>query len=133
MSIHKFLIATTFMIVSALLIGGLYYPDSFAMNLADKSLMFAVLRAVLGVLLVGLLVTDPPRSLILRSVIGTTSVLLVIISTYLLLNFQMFLLDAVVFLQVAIIFGIEALETRRIVIPVREKRSAVQKIPVYTS
>lgn len=133
MSIYKFLIATTFMFVTALLVGGLYYQDSFAMNLADTSLNFAVLRAILGVLLIGLLVTNPPRSLPLRSIVGFTSILLVVMSVYLVMNFQMFLLDAVMFLQVAIIFGIEALETRRTVIPVREKRSAVQKIPVYTT
>ncbi len=133
MSIYKFLIASTFIFVTALLVGGLYYPGSFAMNLADTTTTFAALRAVVAVLLVGLLITNPPRSIVLRSIIGVTSLLLVSISTYLVMNFQMYVLDAVVFLQVAIIFGIEALESRRIVIPVREKRTEVHKIPVYTN
>lgn len=133
MSIYKFLIATTLVFVSALLIGGMYYPDSFAMNLADTTTTFTVLRAVICLMLIGLLFTNPPRSLALRSIVGVGSVFLFVMNAYLVTNFQVFLLDAVVFLEVAIIFGIEALESRRTAIPVRKKPSAIHKIPVYTN
>lgn len=133
MSIYKFLIASTLVFVSALLIGGIYFPGSFAMYLASTAMTFTVLRAVVAVLLIGLLFTNPPRSLALRSIVGFTSVFLFVMNAYLVMNFQMFLLDAVVFLQVAILFGIEALESRRTVIPVREKRTAAHKVPVYTN
>ncbi len=133
MSIYKFLIATTLVLVSALLIGGFYYPNSLVMYLVDTSPILTGLKIAVAVLLFSLLVTNPPRSRALRTTVGGTSVFLFIMTAYLMLTFQMFVLDAVVFLQVAILFGIEALETRRIVIPVREKRTAVHKVPVYTS
>ena len=131
MSIYKFLIAVTLMFVSALLIGGMYYPNSFAMIMADTSTMFTALRAVICVLLFGLLVTNPPRSLALRTSVGVGSLFLLGITVYQLMNFQMFILDAIVFVEVAIIFAIEAFESRRVSIPVREKRSTIQRIPVY--
>ncbi|MEO5499681.1 MAG: hypothetical protein ABIR46_04235 [Candidatus Saccharimonadales bacterium] len=133
MSVYKFLIAATLVFVSALLIGGIYYPGSFAMILADTKMTFTVLRAVVCILLIGLLLTNPPRSIVLRSIVGAGSVFLLIMISYLLLNFQMYLLDAIVFLEVTIIFGIEALESRKTVMPIREKHTGVHKIPVYTN
>lgn len=131
MPVYRFLIAATFVLVSALLVGGLYYPDSYAMILADTTMTFTILRSVVCVLLIGLLVTNPPRSIVLRNIIGASSVFLLILTSYLLLNFQMHLLDAIVFVEVAIIFGIEALESSRTIIPIREKRSSVHKSLVY--
>lgn len=133
MSIYKFLITTTLVFVSALFIGGVYYPESFAMILADTTMSFAILRAILCILLIILLVTNPPRSLAIRTAVGTSALFLVVVTLQLLLNFQMHLLDAVVFMQVAIIFGIEALETRNTPIPVREKRTAIHKTRVLTN
>lgn len=133
MSIFKFLIATTLVFVSALLIGGIYYPNTLPMSLADTTIAFTLLRAVICVLLIGLLFTNPPRSSTLRYIVGAGSVLLFIVNAYLTLNFQILLFDAIVFLEVAIIFGIEALESRKTIVPVKKKRPAVRKIPAFTN
>lgn len=110
MNISKLLVGSTILMVVALVVGSVVYPNSLVMNFAGKTESYDFLRGGLVVLLIGLLVTNPPRSVLLRSVLATGSVLLVATSVHLLLTYQINILDVIVFMQIAIIFGIEALE-----------------------
>lgn len=130
MSSGKTLIISTLLFVLLLLTGSIYFPQTFLMSLADTSVTYQVLRAAIVILLVSILVTKPPRSLKLRSMIGAWSFLLAIQAVESLLSYHLRLLDGLVFLEVAIILAIEALETRQI--PVTKKPSPAKRIPVVS-
>lgn len=128
----KLLIGSTLLLIVALLLGGLYYPDSLLMSLINTSDPYFYIRGVIAVLLLSLLVTKPPRSRLLRTVIGAWSIVLGFVSIQSLFNYQLALFDALVFLEVAVIFAVEALETR-VTIPVNKKPSQPHRIPVVTT
>lgn len=131
MAATKLLIAATLLLVVALLVGGIYYPESLLMSLTDTSDSYVAIRLTMAVLLLSLLLTKPPRSRLLRSVIGAWSIVLAVTSVQALLNYQLRLFDALVFLEVAVVFAVEALETR-VTIPVEKKPSKRHRIPVAT-
>lgn len=128
----KWLIASTLVVVMALMAGGVYYPDALVMSMADTSLYFTLIRGVIVVLLLSLLLTKPPRSQALRLVIGLWSALLATVSLQGFIDYRIQLFDALIFLEVAVIFAVEALETR-VTIPVSKKPSQRHRIPVATT
>ena len=103
-------IAGTFLITASLLIGGLYYPDSPLMWLASTTISFAVIRGIILALLGVLLVVRPPRPLYLRALIGAVAAALGATVVWLTATYMIQPIDTVVFIEVAIVFGIEALE-----------------------
>lgn len=131
MTVHKTLIAITLLAVAGLIGGSVYYPDTFWMSFAASDPSLLAIRTGVAALLVALLVTTPPRSKELRAVIGAGSLILVVVATQQLFAYHLGLFDALVFMEVAIIFAIEALETRTR-IPVRQKDSPAKKIPVLS-
>lgn len=118
----KLLIGLTLVLVSILFIGGVFYPRSFLMAFAGTSSAYMVLRVVIMGLLIGLLVTNPPRSRLFRTMLATWAIALAVLAGQLLLSYQLFLLDAVLFIEIAIIFGTEALE--------HSSAATTKKIPV---
>lgn len=131
------IVGTTALLVLMLLIGGIFYPNSLEMQLASTSLVYTIIRVAIIALLLIVLFTNPPRSEALRSVLGAWALLLAALSSSILVSYQIEFFDAIVFMQVAIILGIEALEftpdpvaakTRRI--PVRYARPAPRKINI---
>lgn len=85
--------------------------DSLLTVLWSSAVEYQVVRVVLIALLFGLLFTTPPRSMRFRVALGVVSVVLLFGSAAMLLGYQMKILDAVIFLEIAIICGIEALES----------------------
>ena len=67
-------------------------------------------RALILTLLLSLLVIKVPRPMALRLVVGITSMSLVVGSIYLLGNYQLALLDGLLFITLASVLGFEALE-----------------------
>lgn len=128
-STSKVLIGWTLVFIAALLLTGLYYPQSLLMAFAGSGTAYIIIRAVIMVLLIGLLVTHPPRSLLFRTMLGVWAVALSVLVGQLLLSYQIHILDAVVFIEVAIIFAIEALEMSKVGKPVARK-IPVRKISV---
>lgn len=130
MNIGKTLIVATLLLVMLLFIGGIYYPNTLEMSFANTTASYTVLRAVIIFLLISILVTNPPRSRALRAVIGVWSLLLASVAVQIFHGYEIHLLDAIVFMQVAIILAIEALEKTEI--PVTKKPSLPRKIPVIS-
>ena len=128
---NKPLIASVLIFVLALIYGGIYQSSSFLMSLADTSLPYMVLRGGVAVLLVILLLSKPPRSYLVRMTVGIASVVLATLSIGMLYSYEVRVFDAVVFLEVAIIFALEALEVRTI--HVKEKYLPPKKINVRTA
>lgn len=131
MTSGKTLVISTLLFVLLLLAGSIYFPDTFLMSLADTSPTYLFLRAAIVVLLISILVTKPPRSLMLRGMIGSWSFLLAVQAIEALFSYELRLLDGLVFLEVAIILAIEALETRQI--PVTKKHTPARRIPVVSA
>jgi hypothetical protein len=130
---YKLLIGATLLLVAGLIVGSIFSPDSLMVSLAGTDMTSSMLRIGVGVLLLVLLFTNPPRSYALRSVLGAGAIVLAIVSVQMLLSYRLYLLDAIVFLEVAILFGIEALEVRSRSIPVRHKETKAHKIPVLSA
>ncbi len=107
----KAIIVGTIMLTASLLIGGAYYPDFPLMWMAGTTNEFQLVRAGLMVILTILLFSNPPRMLAVRFGIAAAAVVLGFATVQLLSAYQLNLFDAIVFAQIAIIFGIEALES----------------------
>lgn len=93
-----------------LLTFGLIAPDSPVVWMASTSVNFAILRIIMIAILLGLLLTNPPRNIYFRMFVSVFSVILVswgLSATY---DNQMKLLDSMSLLEVAISAGLIALE-----------------------
>lgn len=106
----KTLIIATILLTTALLIGGIYYPNAYLMWFAGTSTAFAVVRAGLIVILGILLFSNPPRAHYFRYGLAFVAVVLGIVTVACVMSYKLSGLDASVFIETAIIFGIEALE-----------------------
>lgn len=107
----RLLIAGTIILTTALLLGGIYYPDDPFMWLASTSTNFEVIRAGLIALLAVLFFADPPRAIFFRVILAACASVLVIGTLWMLSTYTMYLIDAIMFVEIAIIFGVEALES----------------------
>lgn len=128
--ISRVLISLTLMLVLALYVGSVFYPNTFVMSLAETTTAYALIRGGIIVLLIGLLMTYAPRTIVFRLALGAWALALAVTALQLVLTYQMNLLDAVVFTELAIIFAIEALETRSI--PIKKPYIPARRIPVTT-
>lgn len=89
---------------------GVVNPNSSVMWMASTSFNFAFLRIILMAILVGLLVTNPPRNIYFRAFIAVFSVILVgwtLNTTY---HNQMKFLDTLSLLEVSICASLTILE-----------------------
>lgn len=108
----KHLIITgTIALVAAMLIGPHINSDALVSELWLSTLEYDIIRIAFIAMLLGLVFSTIPRSVSFRALLCVMSVILVASASVMLLRYQMRLLDAVIFIQVAIIFAIEAAET----------------------
>lgn len=107
----KMLIGGTLILTLGMLILGITNPAHPLMWLASTSQGYELTRAGLVVLLAALLFSNPPRAVYFRVILGVVAAGLAVSTVALLLSYEMNLLDAIVFSEVAIIFAIEALES----------------------
>jgi hypothetical protein len=107
----KILITLTILLIGALLLCGMYLPNAPLMWVASTALNYAYIRIGLLLVLLGLLFTNPPRALYFRAALGLVALILGVTTVYMLFTYQMYVVDVVVFLEVAIICGLEALES----------------------
>lgn len=106
----KTLIVGTILLTTTLLVSGTYFPNSPIMWLAGASLGFEIIRAGLIIILAILLFSHPPRALYFRYTIGAIALALCIATVALAVDYKINLFDMIIFIETAIIFGIEALE-----------------------
>lgn len=110
MGMKRLMIIITTLLVGAMLFSGLYQPEAPLMWMAETTTNYAYMRAALIVVLLTLLVTTPPRSsyfrIFLMAFSGALGISTILLSHW----YAIGLLDAIVFLEVAIILMIESLE-----------------------
>ncbi|HEX7484041.1 MAG TPA: hypothetical protein VF281_02715 [Candidatus Saccharimonadales bacterium] len=119
------LIITTTLLIGAMLFDGLYYPNSPLMWLASTDTVYAYVRLGLMICLLGLLVFRPPRLFYNRVFLGVLAGGLAAITCVLVGEYTIEFLDAIIFIEVAIIFMIEALETDQLTLRQLEAKSTL--------
>lgn len=107
----QILIAGTAILLVAVMVGTGVAQDNVLQVFASSDQAIQVIRLLLLGLLIGLLLTSPPRSAYFRTVLGAGSILLVIGSAAMLVGDYMLLLDALIFMEAAIIFAVDAIES----------------------
>ncbi len=105
------LVIGTITLLGCMIAGQQLTSDSLLSVFWSSAIEYQVTRVVLVSLLLGLLFTTPPRSMRFRMALGLVAGALFCGSAAMLLGYQMRILDAVMFIQIAIIFAIEALES----------------------
>lgn len=110
MGAKRLMILVTIFLVGAMLFSGLYQPDAPLMWLAATTTNYAYMRAALIVVLLTLLITEPPRSANFRIFLAAFSVGLGISTILLSYWYAVGLMDAIIFIEVAIILMLESLE-----------------------
>lgn len=106
----KLLLVMTFIGFSILLIFGFVNPDSPVMWLASTSIEFTILRLVLIAILFAMFVTNPPRNVIFRAVVGATCMVLAGWALFATYENSMKILDTMMILESTIICGLMVLE-----------------------
>jgi hypothetical protein len=125
---NKTVYAGAGLIALALLAGSLFIPGSFVMTLASSSVAANVARIVIIGLMIGLIITNPPRSRVFRTALGVASVGFLGYAWNHAMSGTIQLADSILYLQAAIAFAIEALETRVPVTDAEEEQPT--QIPV---
>lgn len=106
----QLLIIATLLLTVALILGEHYYPNAPLMWMTIASPEGTWLRyGVIGLLAL-VLFSHPPRGVVMRAGLGGSALILAIATIQWLTSYHIGLIDAVVYIEVAIIVGIEALE-----------------------
>ncbi len=121
---RRIIIAGTIAFLIAIMTMTSMGQDGLLQAFVSNDLVFQGVRLGLIGLLITLLVTSPPRSLEFRSFLYMASAALTFSVVFMLSEYTMAVLDALLFVEVAIIFALEAIES-----PALAKGMA-KKIPV---
>lgn len=120
----RIIIAGTIALLATVFLGSLFHIEHTLLILTSGSIEFQVIRLALIGLLAALLIWSPPRSLDFRTILGAVSAVLTFGTAFMLSNYQIGIFDALIFIEVALIFALESAEASLLV-----KRPA-KKIPV---
>lgn len=107
----RIIVIGTATLLLATIIGTAVAQDSLVQVFASSEVALQVIRLLLIGLLVSLFLTSPPRSIYFRSILGVCSVFLATGVVTMLAKNYMLLLDTIVFIEIAIIFAIDAIES----------------------
>lgn len=107
----RIIIAGTIAFLAAITVGTTFVHDPLLQAFIASDLLSQTVRLVLIGLLTVLFFTAPPRSIEFRTALGFASGLLSIGVAIMMSQYSIALLDALLFVEVAIIFALEALES----------------------
>lgn len=110
MTTKNILIAATMAALGGLVLGGTINNNDHLYGLVSTGWAFEWIRFGLFATLGALLVWSPPRSMQFRIFLAAASGLLAATAMGLTFNYAMNVIDLAIFLEVAAIFGLEALE-----------------------
>ena len=98
------------LITLTLILGSILVPNSFIMTFVSTESAIVAMRFVLAVLMIALIVTNPPRTHTLRALLGGASFLFLTWAINYALSGTIAIADAVLFLHASISFAIAAIE-----------------------
>jgi hypothetical protein len=100
----------SFLIAAALVIGSIFFSDNFVMTFASTSVGINVARGILIALMLGLMLSEPPRSAAFRALLSMASVCFVLWAFNYAMRGSVAIADSILFIHAAVSFGIAALE-----------------------
>jgi hypothetical protein len=109
-SMNKLILSLTFLALGFLTVLSTINPDASAVWLASPAQAFDVLRSSVMFVLLVLMFTNPPRNVVLRTVVGIAATSFIGWSAYLTYNNTMQILDGIVFLAAGIASLVAVLE-----------------------
>ena len=107
---NRALFSGSLVCVTFLLIGTFMFPSSMVMELASTSALATVFRVLMAAMLITVLLSSPPRRLLVRAAMGGIALVLLVSGVVLSLTNSMHLLDVLLFFELGCALGIEALE-----------------------
>lgn len=107
-----------------LIAGSVWFPEDASMWLASSSLSMNIARGLLIVLMVGLLLTDPPRRREFRLLLGAVSLGFAAWAVNWLFSGTVAMVDTLVFFEASTAFALAAIEAESL---------AVNKVPMVRS
>lgn len=107
-TVQKMLIVASLLIVLSFDVFHLFTDPTFKTPVGLMG--FEIGRLLIAVLLLFLLFTDPPRSLRVRGILGGAAFVMFAVALQSLFAYQIGIVDCILYLEVAIIVGLEALE-----------------------
>jgi hypothetical protein len=110
MLMNKAIFSCSLACVLFLLVGTYAFPTNPVMWLAGTTLTYTIFRIITAVALVAVLFTNPPRKWYMRTFMGIVAVALASAGIAIGAADSVQVLDMVLFLELAVAFGIEALE-----------------------
>jgi hypothetical protein len=108
--VDKTVYSGTILICLTLLAGSIWFPDNAAMWLASTSIIMNVGRVLIVGLMLGLVFTDPPRQRNFRLLLSGAALVFLIAALQHLYSGSVQLIDALLFFEAAVAFGIAAVE-----------------------
>jgi hypothetical protein len=110
----KFTYVGSLLIAVTLIVGSFYFPQSFIMSFVSSSAAMIAARTILAALMIGLIVTNPPRSKAFRTMLGAASAGLFMLAVGDIFSGTIQIADSILFLHAALSFAIASLETRQV-------------------
>lgn len=107
---NRVIVWSAFFASLLLLLGSLFVPDSAIMWLASTSRDMNIVRFCLMALMLLVLLSQPPRSLAARNLLGVSAILFASIALVHLMNGSVKVMDPLVFLMASVVLALEALE-----------------------
>lgn len=123
------LIAGTIALLAVVLLGSMFFTNEFTAALMVSSFGLQLVRVGLIIILAALLIWSPPRSLEFRIILGGVAAGLFLAGGVMLFDYRLGFIDSIIFIEVAIIFALEALETPELV----KQLTASVKKPIMPS
>ncbi len=112
----KLLYTLSFLAAAALIAGSAFIPESAPMWLASTTDAMNIVRGVLAAMMLGLFVTNPPRSMPFRLGLGVAGLGLAALSMGLLLSGSIHIVDVLLFAEAAVCFMLAAIEAKPVVV-----------------
>lgn len=125
-NMKRVIIAGTIAFLIVIIFSTMFTQDSLLQAFASSDILHQIVRVGMIGLLITLLLTAQPRSTRLRAILGGASVFLTIGAVSLLTEYFIGILDALLFIEVAVIFAIEALESPEMVKNLEKNTSEVR-------
>jgi len=111
-STKQLIICGSLLFAAFLFLSGIAASDSFIMGLASDGMMHTVLRGITLLGLTVILFSKPPRPFAVRVVIGAMSSMILIGSFVAMADYHIGVIDAILYLLVAIVLAIESIEEK---------------------
>jgi hypothetical protein len=123
----KFTYIGSFLIAVTLIFGGVYFPQSFIMSFVASSAWMVIARGIVALLMIGLVVTNPPRSKTFRIILAAASVSMLGWAIGYFTSGTIQFADSILFFHAALSFALAALESKEPVVEYPDFATIVER------